>query len=68
MRLNYDEDDKVEVQMSPLIDCVFLLLIFFFGDYDDEKMGNADSADTSYDDFEPVYHSIRRRGCDYRCG
>ena len=39
-----------------------------FGDYDDEKMGNADSADTSYDDFEPVYHSIRRRGCDYRCG
>ena len=29
MRLNYDEDDKVEVQMSPLIDCVFLLLIFF---------------------------------------
>lgn len=28
MRLNYDEDDKVEVQMSPLIDCVFLLLIF----------------------------------------
>lgn len=30
MRLNYDEDDKVEVQMSPLIDCVFLLLIFFW--------------------------------------
>ena len=29
MRLNYDEDEKVEVQMSPLIDCVFLLLIFF---------------------------------------
>ena len=29
MRLNYDDDDKVEVQMSPLIDCVFLLLIFF---------------------------------------
>ena len=28
MRLNYDDDDKVEVQMSPLIDCVFLLLIF----------------------------------------
>lgn len=25
MRLNYDDDDKVEVQMSPLIDCVFLL-------------------------------------------
>ena len=23
------DDDKVEVQMSPLIDCVFLLLIFF---------------------------------------
>ena len=29
MRLNYDDDDKVEVQMSPLLDCVFLLLIFF---------------------------------------
>lgn len=34
MRLNYDEDDKVEVQMSPLIDCVFLLLILLFGDYE----------------------------------
>ena len=30
MRLNYDDDDKVEVQMSPLIDCVFLLLNFRF--------------------------------------
>ena len=30
MRLNYDDDDKVEVQMSPLIDCVFLLLILLF--------------------------------------
>jgi len=29
MRLSLDEDDKVDVQMSPLIDCVFLLLIFF---------------------------------------
>ena len=29
MRLNYDDEDKVEVEMSPLIDCVFLLLIFF---------------------------------------
>lgn len=29
MRLSIDEEDKVEVQMSPLIDCVFLLLIFF---------------------------------------
>lgn len=29
MRLHYDEDDKVDIQMSPLIDCVFLLLIFF---------------------------------------
>ena len=29
MRLQFDEEDKVEVQMSPLIDCVFLLLIFF---------------------------------------
>jgi biopolymer transport protein ExbD len=29
MRLRYDEDEKVDVPMSPLIDCVFLLLIFF---------------------------------------
>jgi len=30
MKLSLNEDDnKVEVQMSPLIDCVFLLLIFF---------------------------------------
>lgn len=29
MRLPIDEEDKVEVPMSPLIDCVFLLLIFF---------------------------------------
>ena len=29
MRIRFEEDDKVEVPMSPLIDCVFLLLIFF---------------------------------------
>ena len=29
MRLHYDDDDKIDIQMSPLIDCVFLLLIFF---------------------------------------
>ena len=29
MRVNLGEDDGVEVQMAPLIDCVFLLLIFF---------------------------------------
>lgn len=29
MRVNLGEDDAVEVQMAPLIDCVFLLLIFF---------------------------------------
>lgn len=29
MRLPIDEEEKVEIQMSPLIDCVFLLLIFF---------------------------------------
>lgn len=28
MRLPLDEDEKVDIQMSPLIDCVFLLLIF----------------------------------------
>lgn len=29
MRLRYEEDEAIEVQMAPLIDCVFLLLIFF---------------------------------------
>ena len=29
MRVDLGEDDRVEVQMAPLIDCVFLLLIFF---------------------------------------
>ncbi len=29
MRANLPESDDVEVQMAPLIDCVFLLLIFF---------------------------------------
>lgn len=29
MRLKFEDDDKVDIQMSPLIDCVFLLLIFF---------------------------------------
>jgi biopolymer transport protein ExbD len=29
MRLPIDEEEKVDVPMSPLIDCVFLLLIFF---------------------------------------
>lgn len=29
MRIQYEEDEGVEIQMSPLIDCVFLLLIFF---------------------------------------
>lgn len=30
MKLNYDNnDDEPEISMSPLIDCVFLLLIFF---------------------------------------
>jgi biopolymer transport protein ExbD len=29
MRLKFEEEDKVDVPMSPLIDCVFLLLIFF---------------------------------------
>lgn len=29
MRLPLDEEEKVDIQMSPLIDCVFLLLIFF---------------------------------------
>ena len=29
MQINYEDEDKAEVSMSPLIDCVFLLLIFF---------------------------------------
>ena len=29
MRIDLGEDDGIEVQMAPLIDCVFLLLIFF---------------------------------------
>ena len=29
MRIKLDDDDAVEIQMAPLIDCVFLLLIFF---------------------------------------
>ena len=29
MRIDIQEDDGIEVQMAPLIDCVFLLLIFF---------------------------------------
>jgi|SRR5690606_24448847 len=29
MRIPLEENDKVEVPMAPLIDCVFLLLIFF---------------------------------------
>jgi len=29
MRVRLEDDDTVEVQMAPLIDCVFLLLIFF---------------------------------------
>lgn len=29
MRVNTDDDDDISVDMGPLIDCVFLLLIFF---------------------------------------
>ena len=29
MKININRDEKLDVQMSPLIDCVFLLLIFF---------------------------------------
>ncbi len=29
MSIRYDEEESVDVQMTPLIDCVFLLLIFF---------------------------------------
>ena len=29
MRIRWEDDEQVTVQMAPLIDCVFLLLIFF---------------------------------------
>lgn len=29
MQIDYEDDDDAEISMSPLIDCVFLLLIFF---------------------------------------
>ena len=29
MQIDFEENDKAEISMSPLIDCVFLLLIFF---------------------------------------
>ncbi len=29
MRIAHEEEEAVEVQMAPLIDCVFLLLVFF---------------------------------------
>jgi len=29
MRVEVDLEDRVEIQMAPLIDCVFLLIIFF---------------------------------------
>ena len=29
MRVRLDDEDDVQVQMAPLIDCVFLLLSFF---------------------------------------
>ena len=53
MRLPLDEEEKVDIQMSPLIDCVFLLLIFFLVN-DDEEVGNADSLVASGDDFQLV--------------
>ncbi len=29
MRINLSDDESIEVQMAPLLDCMFLLLIFF---------------------------------------
>jgi biopolymer transport protein ExbD len=29
MRVNLDDDEQFEVNMAPLLDCIFLLLIFF---------------------------------------
>ena len=29
MRIRHEDEDGIEVQMAPLIDCMFLLLIFF---------------------------------------
>jgi hypothetical protein len=43
MRVDMDDGDDISVDMGPLIDCVFLLLIFFLGFDDDEKAGAGDS-------------------------
>ena len=29
MRINLDDDESIEPSMAPLLDCIFLLLIFF---------------------------------------
>ena len=65
MRLNYDEEDKVEVQMSPLIDCVFLLLIFFLVT---TMMKKWEMQITSFNDFQFVYHPRRRGSCYHSSG
>ena len=64
MRLNYDDDDKVEVQMFDRL-CV-LAAHFLFSNYDDEKMGNADSVNASYNDFKPFHYTGRQGSGDYR--
>ena len=64
MRLNYDDDDKVEVQMSPLIDCVFLLLIFFLVTTMMKKWEM--QIPLTYNDFKPFHYTGRQGSGDYR--
>ena len=40
MRISTDDDEGLEVQMAPLIDCVFLLLIFFLVATSLKKLNN----------------------------
>ena len=68
MRLNYDEEDKVEVQMSPLIDCVLSATDLLPCDYYDEEVGNANTFITSFNDFQFVYHPRRRGSCYHSSG
>ncbi|MCS2307995.1 biopolymer transporter ExbD [Bacteroides thetaiotaomicron] len=68
MRLNYDEEDKVEVQMSPLIDCVFLLLIFFLVTTMMKKWEMQIPLSLPSMTSQLVYHPRRRGSCYHSSG
>ena len=52
MRLNYDEEDKVEVQMSPFDRLRLSATDLLPCDYYDEEVGNANTFITSFNDFQ----------------